>query len=266
MRTSPAADPHHSGALARGFGPCSPGTGAAQPQCQLPHQPQSQSQSAGPWILWQLADSAFPLGGFAHAGGLEAAWQLGEVSAGTLRDFIHASLVQTGRGAVPFAAAAHAEPECFERLDGLCDAFLTSHVANRASRVQGRSLLLACERAFAPGLAARLLGVGKRDFHGTPGHAAPALGAVGRVLGLDLESSARLLVFQQLRGLVAAAIRLNIVGPLEAQAVQHQLGPAAECAARTGLSLGVDDVAQTAPVLELLQAHQDRLYSRLFQS
>jgi urease accessory protein len=31
------------------------------------------------WLLWQLADSAFPTGGFAHSGGLEAAWQHGEI-------------------------------------------------------------------------------------------------------------------------------------------------------------------------------------------
>jgi urease accessory protein UreF len=32
------------------------------------------------------------------------------------------------------------------------------------------------------------------------------------------------------------------------------------------MALGVEDVAQTAPILELFQATQDRLYSRLFQS
>ena len=29
------------------------------------------------WLIWQVADSTFPAGGFAHSGGLEAAWQAG---------------------------------------------------------------------------------------------------------------------------------------------------------------------------------------------
>src|SRR5437764_980339 len=31
------------------------------------------------FTIWQLIDSAFPTGGFAHSSGLEAAWQHGEV-------------------------------------------------------------------------------------------------------------------------------------------------------------------------------------------
>ena len=43
------------------------------------------------WLFWQLADSAFPTGGFAHSWGLEAAWQSGEVAdVAALRRFVHA--------------------------------------------------------------------------------------------------------------------------------------------------------------------------------
>ena len=28
------------------------------------------------WLVWQIADSGFPTGGFAHSGGLEAAWPI----------------------------------------------------------------------------------------------------------------------------------------------------------------------------------------------
>src|ERR1700759_5303623 len=85
------------------------------------------------WLLWQLSDSAFPTGGFAHSAGLEAAWQHGEVkNRGELASFVEASLHQVGRAALPFVLAAHAEPERLEEFDMLCDAFTTNHVANRA--------------------------------------------------------------------------------------------------------------------------------------
>jgi hypothetical protein len=51
------------------------------------------------WLVWQLADSALPTGGFAHSGGLEAAWQHGEVrQSSQLASFIEASLEQLGHG------------------------------------------------------------------------------------------------------------------------------------------------------------------------
>ncbi len=97
------------------------------------------------WTIWQLADSAFPAGGFAHSGGLEAAWQAGEIrDASSLARFARDSITQAGRAALPFVTAAHIDPERIESLDALCDAFLSNAVANRASRAQGRAFLTAC--------------------------------------------------------------------------------------------------------------------------
>jgi urease accessory protein UreF len=59
---------------------------------------------------------------------------------------------------------------------------------------------------------------------------------------------------------------LNIVGPMEAQSMQHQLVPQAESISNRCASLTLDELAQTAPLLDHWQGAHDRLYSRLFQS
>jgi urease accessory protein len=213
------------------------------------------------WLVWQLADSAFPTGGFAHSGGLEAAWQHGEVrNPAELASFIEASLEQLGRGSIPFVTAAHDQPDDAGNLDRLCNSFLTNHVANRASRLQGRAFLASSGRIFPSSEAARKA----KEF--PLGHFGPVFGAVLRILGVSRSGAARLFFFQHLRGLVAGAIRLGIAGPMEAQAWQYRLAPRAQGILLRCEHLPVADIAQTAPLLEIWQATHDRLYSRLFQT
>jgi urease accessory protein len=211
------------------------------------------------FILWQLADSAFPTGGFAHSNGLEAAWQHGEVRGrDDLLTFLEASLEQLGHGSLPMMLAAFDDPKRLVETDAFCDAFLSNHVANRASRIQGRAFLTAVERVFKPSPETypRLLTC----------HYAPVFGASLRALNTPREMAIRLFFFNHLRSVLAAAVRLNIVGPMEAQTLQHKLSATAEETGHACKSLPLDAVAQTAPLLDLWQGAQDRLYSRLFQS
>src|SRR5215207_450299 len=77
------------------------------------------------YLIWQLCDSAFPTGGFAHSSGLEAAWQQGEVRDGPeLQSWLETSLRQLGRSAVPFVRASRATLGVFEPLDAWADALL----------------------------------------------------------------------------------------------------------------------------------------------
>jgi len=212
------------------------------------------------WLIWQLADSAFPTGGFAHSSGLEAAWQQGEIGR---RDdlilFVEASLHQCGHAALPFVGAAFDSPDEFGQMDSLCDVFLTNHVANRASRAQGRAFVSAAERLLPSKLGRLKSGV-------VFAHYAPVWGACLCKLEVERETAARMFLFNHLRGILAAAVRLNILGPMEAQVVQQHLSMKAEEILKKCEALTLDDVAQTAPLLELWQGGQDRLYSRLFQS
>jgi urease accessory protein len=212
------------------------------------------------WLVWQLVDSAFPTGGFAHSSGLEAAWQHGEVGdGGELTAFAEAALGQLGHGGLPFVTAAFAEPDRLPEFDRLCDAFTTNHVANRASRAQGRAFLAATERSFPSPDWSRAAPV---EF----AHFSPVFGACLRSLGISKQTTGRLFFFSHLRGVLAAAVRLNIVGPMAAQRLQRRLSATAEGVLQKCGGVSLADVAQTAPLLDLWQGAHDRLYSRLFQS
>ncbi len=211
------------------------------------------------WTLWQLADSAFPAGGFAHSGGLEAAWKAGFLpDEDALHAALHAVLAQTAAGALPLIHAVANEPEGFADADARAHASLLNHVANRASRAQGRALAAAAGRIF-PAVDADLFDPDLELHH------APVYGRAIAALDLDPDAAACLFLFNTLRGALSAAVRLGITGPLRAQTLLHELAqPAQEAADHAGRSL--DDVYQCAPLLELLQGQQDQLYSRLFQS
>ena len=137
------------------------------------------------WLTWQVVDSALPTGLFAHSWGLESAWQHGEVhSLEALREFVDASVLQSGHAVLPFVNAAFRSPERLEALDGVAEAFLTNAVANRASRIQGRTLIATAGRVW-PSAALTALKARADAMHA---HVAPLSGATFRALALPLQT------------------------------------------------------------------------------
>jgi urease accessory protein len=186
--------------------------------------------------LLQLCDSAFPSGAFAHSGGLEALKASGHL--GELKLRLTEFTWSTARAMLPFVST---DPGA----DARCDVFLTSHVANRASRAQGAAFALAVEAAFGTRV--------KLPFM----HLAPVMGAA-----LPLDDARTVFLFGSVRSAVSSAVRLGAVGPLKAQQLLHELLPVIERA----LAEPVGEPRACAPVLELCQQGHDALYSRLFQS
>jgi urease accessory protein len=223
----------------------------------------SSAQRSSQALTWQVIDSAFPTGGFAHSLGLEAAWQAGEVrDRAALDRFVRAALLQTGHGVLPFVTVAFRQPHALPSLDALADAFVINPVVNRASRVQGRTLASTCARVW-PSDATRAL---HSAVSGLCGHVAPLTGVALKAIGLPLWTIQEIVLFAAARTVLSAAVRLGIAGSFEAQqllhtSAEHQAFVLERCAA-----FELADLGQPAPIVDLLHASHDRLYSRLFQS
>jgi urease accessory protein len=209
--------------------------------------------------LLQLADSAFPAGTFAHSGGFEALRQLGQLkgeAALVLR--LEELCWSVSMAALPFLDAAFGGAACL--ADARCDAFLSNHVTNRASRAQGQAFLVAAEA---------MLGTAEVSALRTSlpcGHVAVATGAALSTAGCSLEDVRRLFLFGAVRSAMSAAVRLGVTGPLRAQHVLLKLHPVMDRALEASAGRAMQEAASASPLLDLAQGAQDRLYSRLFQS
>lgn len=207
------------------------------------------------FLLLQLADGTFPSGGFAHSAGLEASMLIGGLEA--IEDFLDDAIVSARESTLPFVRAASSAPERLAELDDRFDTTLPLDVPNRASRAQGRSLASAAARIFD-------LDVIAEHARRGPAHHAPVFGAVFGELGVGPEETSIAYLHGAVRGVLSAAVRLNLVGPLEAQRILALRGAALADAAASKRS--IDDVAQTAPLVELWTGLHDHLDARLFQS
>ncbi|MDB5326184.1 MAG: hypothetical protein JWM57_1753 [Phycisphaerales bacterium] len=218
-----------------------------------------------PWLLWQIIDSAFPVGSFAHSGGLEAAVQFAFVNdADSLDEFVRVSLTQTARFSAPFVAAVIESPAAFAELNRQFDALLTNDPANRASRALGVAVLTAGD-AVLPDAGLATIATTARRGDGFV-HLPPAWGLLASAVGMDSEAAVDAYLFQQARSLFSAAVRLNAVGPMQAQRMLAALSDIRSACLDLARSTTPDMAVSTAPTLDLLQSLHERLYSRLFNS
>jgi urease accessory protein len=219
--------------------------------------------------MLQLADACFPAGGFAFSNGLESLAKLGYLkSLEDFREYLGCHLEQIAAAEMPFLTSAFAgDEEAFAVVALEWDAWIFLPAPRRASLSQGQAWSRALEaawdtaevRAIRPWFAAR----------GIPMHFLMGFAAGLKATGFALSEARELLLHMALRDQLGAAVRLGLLGSLQAQRLHREHIDAGETlmAARAGrIAAGHTAAERAAPMIDLGQASHPHLYSKLFQS
>ncbi|CEG67116.1 hypothetical protein RMATCC62417_03585 [Rhizopus microsporus] len=237
------------------------------------------SNETSSWLLYILTDSALPTGGFVSSSGLEASHQAGLVDSNNISTFVTSSAHNYASNTNCFVQAGYESLDNKDALsfltdcDATCDAVMAANaVARRASLAQGIAMLTLFLKCFTETNKQeekiRVVKQWKNMIRAekVDGHFAICFGLVCRCLDVDLENTLHLWLYLFARTIYSSAVRLNIIGPYEAQRLLlESRGPVEEIIHHTK-NMTIEDCCQTNPLLDVCQGMHDRLYSRLFNS
>jgi urease accessory protein len=242
------------------------------------------------WLSYLLSDSSLPVGGFAHSAGLEAAHQLGLVPTVTeLEAYIHAVVHSTLQMVSPLVRASHAwvrgpaydDWNVYTQIQELAHTHLCSNeMSCRVSLDQGRSLLrvfsswkeegskqVVKDKTAALARMRRMYtetSTSSNATNSTPHHhLAPIWGALTGSFGLPEDEACHLLGYCVARDIVSAAVRMNLLGPMQST----ELLARTHSAVQAGLSTETTTtLAGCAPLVDAVHPCHNVLSTRLFRS
>ena len=213
--------------------------------------------------LLQLFDSQFPVGAFAHSGGLET---YGQAGAGVLelRQLL-SSQIASGWGRAELAAASLAWSACntgdaageLRRLAALVSAHKVIPSLQDTSVRLGRRTRALLERLHPHALRGLVI---------DPPHQAVMIGAAGHCLGLPRRELLVAFVHSLIAAAIATATRCMPVSPAQGQELIIEFQPALAAAVTRALDASEDDLFTCTPALDIRCHQQGALTTRLFQS
>jgi urease accessory protein len=213
--------------------------------------------------LLQLFDSQFPIGAFAHSGGLEWYGQHG-AERQTLRELLR-NQIELGWGRSELTAAALA----WDAADG-CD---REARLNRLSAIVGSYKIVPSMRQASERLGRQTIKLTRRLYPAPlasldirPPHHAVAVGAIGRLLDLPRRDLLFSFAHSLAAGSLAAATRCMPVSPEQTQELFVELQPLLALAIDMAVDASEDRLFTSTPALDVRCHQQLLLHTRLFQS
>ncbi|MBP5971760.1 urease accessory protein UreF [Brasilonema sp. CT11] len=221
--------------------------------------------------LMQLSDSFFPSGSFTLSHGLESLVQENQLRGSEdLQTFLRL-LLRNKIGVTDTVALIHAyrgsaiaDLEAVRAADARLFAQTLVEKTRETQRKSGRALLMVASSTWQDSQ----LDILNQDAAKGKIHCLhPVVFAVvGRAALLSEQDTVLGFLHSFVTGLLGAAIRLSVVGHLQAQRVLLQLAPEIETVYQTAASMSLEEMWSCTPAIDIAQMRHQKLAQRLFAS
>ncbi|AFY36703.1 Urease accessory protein ureF [[Leptolyngbya] sp. PCC 7376] len=228
-----------------------------------------QSSISQQLALMQLSDSFLPTGSFTLSHGLETLVQTGQIdSASALQTFIRI-LLRKKVGVTDTVALIYGHRGIqADNLDAVRQAdrqlFVQTAISkNRTTQRQsGRALLMVASQTWQD---ERLDILNREAAQGTIHGLHPVIfGAIAAVAGLNERDTGLAFLHGFVTSILGAAIRLGVLGHIQAQQILLQLAPDIEAAWSTAAAMQLEQMWSCTPSIDIAQMQHPKLRQRLF--
>lgn len=218
--------------------------------------------------LYQLADSAFPVGGFVYSMGMESAIKSKLLTnQEELTRYLKTYIDQVLSFEFPFLNAAYESYGNKEKWKEIYDAYhamLMNPMLEKSSLVLGKNWLKIMEQLYPTVQVSELRNELKKQ--GLSFHFTLVFGALLAAINTSLEEAKELFLFAALRDQINALTRLGVVGPTGGQTLLNELLKYAEISAENLRDKPYENARKSAYIMEIIQLNHHEIYSKLFQN